>query len=138
MQVKIFLKSFSAERFIDITQFPLTPFDISTNVNITNIQKIEKGIKFSFITNINYSPSIAYISIKGEGILENDEEILEIKEKYDKKESLPPYLIQSIINFSIVEATILTRSLNIPPPIPLPKLSVEEKDKDKNKLTYLK
>lgn len=45
----------------------------------------------------------------------------------------------AIVNFSIIEATVLTRSLNIPPPIPLPKISIEEKKKEKdNKLTYLK
>ncbi|MEM2083563.1 MAG: hypothetical protein QXP60_08505 [Nitrososphaerota archaeon] len=139
MQVRIFLKSFSAEKFIENDQFISTQFNISTNVNVTNIQKIEDGIKFSFITDITYSPSIAHINIKGEGILKDDEKIFEIVEKYDKKEALPPYLIQTIVNFSIIEATVLTRSLNIPPPIPLPKISIEEKKKEKdNKLTYLK
>lgn len=139
MQAKIFLKSLLAEKFIEIDQLTLTQVNISTNVNVTNIQKIEDGVKFSFITDINYSPAIAHINIKGEGILKDDNEIFEIIEKYNKKETLPPYLIQTIINFSIIEATVLTRSLNIPPPIPLPKLSIEGKDKDKNnKLTYLK
>ncbi len=139
MQVRIFLKSFSAEKFIENDQFIPTQFSISTNVNVTNIQKIEGGIKISFITDINYSPSIAHINIKGEGILKDNEKIFEIIEKYDKKEALPPYLIQTIVNFSIIEATVLTRSLNIPPPIPLPKISIEEKKKEKNnKLTYLK
>ncbi|NIU82306.1 MAG: hypothetical protein GWN64_02235, partial [Candidatus Thorarchaeota archaeon] len=56
-------------------------------------------------------------------------ELKKIHDEYKKKQAPPPIILQSISNVTFVESVIITRTLNIPPPIPLPKIPLLKKRK---------
>lgn len=111
----------SAERFWDLGKPAPAGLHISTNVNIVGIESKDEKLSVPFVVAIGYTPSIAQISLKGQAILSGKPDELEkIQDDYEKRHPPPPQLLQSITNASLIEATVLSRSLNIPPPIPLP------------------
>ncbi|MEM2878489.1 MAG: hypothetical protein QXG10_02955 [Candidatus Hadarchaeales archaeon] len=74
-----------------------------------------------FVVTIGYTPSIAQINIKGQALVSGPkDEIEKIREGYRDKKAPPQVLLQAITSTSLVEATIVSRSLNVPPPVPLP------------------
>ena len=104
---------------------------ISTNVNIVGVESKDEKLSVPFVVTIGYTPSIAQISFKGQAILSGKPEELEkIQDSYKKQHTPPPQLLRSITNVSLIEATVLSRSLNIPPPIPLPGLPKPSKPED--------
>ena len=106
---------------------------ISTNVNIVGVETKEEKLDVPFVVTINYTPSIAQISLKGRATISGEQaELKEVQESYRKKQAPPAILLQTITNTSLVEATLISRTLNIPPPIPLPTLpSFEPKKEEK-------
>jgi len=110
---------------------------VSTNVNIVGVETKDEKLVAPFVVTIGYTPSIAQISLKGQAILSGTPEELEkIQKDYKTQRSPPPALLQTITNISLVEATVLSRSLNIPPPIPLPGLKKPPKP-DKERPSYV-
>ncbi len=120
-QVNVTINYISAEKFLEPGK-PVPPkVHISTNVNIIGVEKKKGGISVPFVVTIAYSPSVAQISLKGQALVVGKEsELKEIREGYKKKKKPPFLLIHQITTYSLVEATVVSRSLNIPPPIPLP------------------
>ena len=85
-----------------------------------------------FIFTINYNPAIAQITVKGHANIQGEPtEMDDIIKGYQEKKPPPPMLIQSISNMSFIEALILTRTLNVPPPIPLPTVPALNPQKEK-------
>ncbi len=127
----------SAERFWERGKPAPAGIHISTNVNIVNVETKDEKLAVPFVVTIGYTPSIAQISLKGQAILSGKPEELEkIQDDYKKQRAPPPALLQTITNTSLVEATVLSRSLNIPPPIPLPGLPKPPKP-DKERPSYV-
>ncbi len=121
----------SAERFWEHGKPAPAGVHISTNVNIVGVESKDEKLSIPFVVTIGYTPSIAQISLKGQAILSGKPEELEkIQESYKKQHAPPPQLLQSITNVSLIEATVLSRSLNIPPPIPLPGMPKPSKPSD--------
>lgn len=138
MQIRVQINYISAERFIHSGQAVPGPVHIQTNVNVVGAEMREQTLTVPFIVSISYSPSVAQISIKGEAVLSgNQEELQQLKSDYDAKKRPPPNLIQAITNTSLVEATVVSRSLNIPPPIPLPSMGGKQGPKDKEQPSYV-
>jgi len=136
MQIKIQLNYLSAERLIQ--QVPQGPVHIQTNVNVVRVEEKEAGLIVPFVVSITYSPSVAQINIKGEAFVSGKpEELQQLKSDYDAKRPPPPNLLQAITTTSLVEATVLSRSLNIPPPIPLPHIGQKQPPKDKEQPSYV-
>ncbi len=121
----------SAERFWEYGKPTPAGVHISTNVNIVGVESKDEKLSVPFVVTIGYTPSIAQISFKGQAILSGKPEELEkIQDSYKKQHTPPPQLLRSITNVSLIEATVLSRSLNIPPPIPLPGLPKPSKPED--------
>ena len=121
----------SAERFWEYGKPAPVGVHISTNVNIVGVESKDEKLSIPFVVTIGYTPSIAQISLKGQAILSGKPEELEkIQDSYKKQRTPPPQLLRSITNVSLIEATVLSRSLNIPPPIPLPGLPKPSKPGD--------
>ena len=121
----------SAERFWEYGKPAPAGVHISTNVNIVGVESKDEKLSVPFVVTIGYTPSIAQISFKGQAILSGKPEELEkIQDSYKKQHTPPPQLLRSITNVSLIEATVLSRSLNIPPPIPLPGLPKPSKPED--------
>ena len=123
IRVNVAITNISAERFWDIRK-QIPPIQISTNINIVGMEKKPDGsLKVPFVLAINYNPSIAQISLKGSAYVSGEKsEIEKILKEYEKKKPPSPLIVQSISNVVFIESVLISRTLNIPPPIPLPQI----------------
>ncbi len=123
MRVNVAIANISAERFWDIRK-PIPPIQISTNINVVSMEKKSDGtLEIPFVLTINYNPSLAQISLKGSAYATGDKnEIDKVLKQYEEKKPPPPIIVQSISNVVFIESVLISRTLNIPPPIPLPQI----------------
>ncbi len=123
LRVNVSISNISAERFWDIHK-PIPPIQINTNINIVGMEKKQdESLEVPFILSIIYNPSIAQLSLKGTAyVLGEKEEINQILKDYDQKKPPAPIIMQSISNVVFIESVLISRTLNIPPPIPLPQI----------------
>ncbi len=137
MQVRVAINYIAAERFWEQDKPAPAGVHISTNVNIIGLEKKEDKLAAPFVVTIGYNPSIAQITIKGQALLMgSQEEIDKIHDSYKKQTPPPQMLLQAITNTSLVEATVVSRSLSIPPPIPMPSVQAPQKP-DKERPSYV-
>ncbi|MEM4187818.1 MAG: hypothetical protein QXN56_01460 [Candidatus Hadarchaeum sp.] len=137
MQVRVSINYISAERFWEQEKPAPAGVHISTNVNIIGLERKEDRLAAPFVVTIVYNPPLAQINIKGQAlILAEHAEIEKIYEDYKKQLPPPQLLLQAITNTSLVEATVVSRSLNIPPPIPMPSLQPPHKE-DRERPSYV-
>ena len=123
VNVRVFVNNISAENFWEIGK-PIPPVQIATNLNVVGINKKDEDLlEVPFVFTINYSPAVAQISLKGKShVTGTKDELEQILKDHKEKKHPPPIVMQSISNIVFLESVILSRSLNIPPPIPLPKI----------------
>ena len=120
-----------------------TKLDVNNNVAITDIEQVDdfplgkskqEALKFLFEYTTRYVPDIGEMFMTGEIIYLGDpkrnEEILK-RWKKDKKlvTEVSNDIINNILMRCNIESLILSRDINLPPPIPLPRVreSGEEK-----------
>lgn len=130
VQISVNINQVSAEKLWSSGKDMPEKIQISSNVNIVEVEKKGKrSLSVPFVVTFGYNPSIAQISLKGEAHIGGEEsEIESIHDDYRDQESPPSSLIHQITNNSIAEATMLSRTLNIPPPIPFPSSSESRPD----------
>lgn len=123
IRVNIAIGNISAERFWDIKK-PIPQIQIATNINIVSMErKADDSVDVPFVLTIVYNPSIAQISLKGVAYVVGEKpEIDKVIKDYEDKKPPPPVVVQSISNVVFVESVLISRTLNIPPPIPLPQI----------------
>ena len=123
IRVSIAITNISGERFWDISK-PLPPVQINTNLNLVDVErKAEDTLEVPFVLTVSYSPPIAQMNLKGRAhVTGSKDEIDRIYLDYKEKRPPPAILVQSISNVVLVESVILSRTLNVPPPIPLPQI----------------
>jgi hypothetical protein len=123
IRVNVAIGNISAERFWDIKK-PIPPIQIATNINMVNMERKPDGsVEVPFVLTIIYNPSIAQISLKGTAyVLGEKAEIDKIVKDYEDKKPPPQIVVQSISNVVFIESVLISRTLNIPPPIPLPQI----------------
>jgi len=93
-------------------------------------EKRENFLEVPFVFTVNYNPAVAQISVKGRAhVTGSKSELKKILDEYKEKHVPPPIVVQSISNAAFVESVIITRTLNVPPPIPLPKIPLVKKKK---------
>jgi len=131
IRVNVSISNVSAERFLDVRQ-PLPPIQINTNLNLTGMEKKpDSSLEVPFVLTISYNPSVAQISLKGKAYVVGDKgEIERVYEDYEEKKPPPPIIVQSVSNVAFIESVLISRTLNVPPPIPLPQIP-EAKPADK-------
>jgi hypothetical protein len=123
LRINVVITSISAERFWDIRK-PIPPIQINTNINIVGMEKKQDdALDVPFVLSIGFNPSIAQMSIKGTAYVtgEKDEVDKTLKE-YEEKKPPAQIIIQSVSNVVFIESVLISRILNIPPPIPLPQI----------------
>lgn len=110
---------------------PSGKIDIKNNVAVTNVEKTQmslgtakqNGIKFNFEFTSNYEPKVGEIIFTGEILYLADEKKNEAiikqwqKEKKVSKETMNE-LLKTVLMRCNVEAMMLSRDINLPPPIP--------------------
>jgi len=123
LRVNVVIASISAERFWDIRK-PIPPIQINTNINVVGMEKKpDDSLEVPFVLSIVYNPSIAQISLKGNAYVNGDKaEIEKVLREYEQKKPPAQIIIQSISNVVFIESVLISRTLNIPPPIPLPQI----------------
>ena len=109
--------------------------DIKNNVSVKNVEstdiplgaKSDKALKFSFEFTSDYSPSIGQILFNGDVLYMSDASSQEeIVKNWKKSKQVPKDTMAEILNTVLmrcnVEALMLSRDVNLPPPIPMPKV----------------
>ena len=113
--------------------------NISNNVTITNVEKADlslgdtkkDGLNFTFQFTSKYEPNIAEMLIEGTLVyMEDEKRVKEVLKEWKKNKKVPKELMTNIINNVLVrcniEALLLSREMNLPPPIPLPKVQQKQ------------
>ncbi len=123
LRVNVVISSISAERYWDIRK-PIPPIQINTNINVVNIEKKpDETLEVPFVLSIAYNPSIAQLTIKGNAYVNGEKgEVDKVLKDYEQKKPPAQIIIQSISNVVFLESVLISRTLNIPPPIPLPQI----------------
>lgn len=109
--------------------------DIKNNISVKNVESAElalgdskeKAIKFSFDFKSEYSPAVGRINFTSDLMYMNDAPKLdEILKSWKKNKQVPRDVMGEIMNTVLmrcnVEALMLSRDVNLPPPVPMPKL----------------
>jgi len=122
IRVNVSITNITADRFWDVRK-PLPPIQINTNLNLVGMEKKEELLEVPFVLTINYNPSIAQLSLKGRAYVNGDRSELErVFKDYEEKKPPPVVVLQSISNVVFTESIVMSRALNLPPPIPLPQV----------------
>ena len=114
------MTNFSAERLWE-TDRPLPQqVQIGVNINMLDIDQRSDGtLEAPFVFTVAFTPPIAQISIKGRAKITGDsEDTKKILEDHKAKKPPPVQLVQAVSNAAIADAILVSRSLNIPPPLP--------------------
>ncbi len=137
LRVNVAITNVSAERFWDIRK-PIPPIQINTNLNLIGVEKKSNdSLEVPFVLTVNYNPSVAQISLKGRAYVAGDKaEIDKIYGEYKEKKPPAPVIVQSISNVVFIESVLISKTLNIPPPIPLPKISAKKPSEKGSRMNY--
>jgi hypothetical protein len=123
IRVNVAVTNVSADRFLDLKK-PIPQININTNLNLIGVEKAaDDSLEVPFVLTINYNPSIAQMSLKGKAYVVGEKgELEKILKEYEEKKPPPPIILQSISNVVFLESVVISRTLNVPPPIPLPQI----------------
>jgi hypothetical protein len=118
--VNVFVTSMSAERYWEMERPLPTQLQIGLNINLLDIDEKPDGtLDAPFMFSVNFVPAIAQISIKGKAKISGaSDETKKIVEDHKAKRPLPAQLVQAVSNSAMADAILISRSLNIPPPLP--------------------
>jgi hypothetical protein len=110
----------SAERFWEMERPLPAQVQIAVNINMLDINQRPDGtLDAPFVFTVNFVPSIAQISIKGKARISGEgEDTKKIAEDHKAQKPPPAQLVQAVSNAAIADAILISRSLNIPPPLP--------------------
>jgi hypothetical protein len=113
---------------------------IKNNVSIKDVAKTDLDLgskkqpvlKFSFEFTSDYDPKIGLIKIEGQLTYMSDEkQITDVLKEWKKERKIEKQLMTTLLNNILgkcnIEALIISRDINLPPPIPLPKLQPDVK-----------
>jgi hypothetical protein len=137
IRVNVSITNISAERYLDVRK-PLPPIQINTNLNLIGMERTADSLEVPFVLTIGYNPSIAQLSLQGKAYVAGDKvELEKVYKDYEEKKPPPPIIVQSISNVVFVESVVISRALNIPPPIPLPQIPEAKPTSEKpSKMDY--
>jgi hypothetical protein len=132
IRVNVSVTNISADRYWDMRK-PIPPIQINTNLNLVGMEKKpDDSLEVPFVLTMNYSPSVAQLSLKGKAFVAGDKgELEKVYKDYEEKKPPPPIIVQSISNVVFVESVVISRTLSIPPPIPLPQIPEAKPPGDK-------
>ncbi len=93
---------------------------IAVNINIVGLdQKGESQAEAPFVFTVNYTPSIAQLSVKGRAQVNGDKsEISKMIDEHRQNKPPPSPVIQAVSSIALAEAILLSKSLGVPPPLP--------------------
>lgn len=111
--------------------------NINNNVSITKVEKADLAIgnskqdalRFEFDYTTKYEPKLGEMTLIGDLVyLNTPEKIKEILDSWKKNKSVPKDIMTVVLNSVLakcnIEALLLSRDINLPPPIQLPRVKV--------------
>jgi len=126
--LKLQLKNLEARRF----STPLERVNINNNSTLTSVSRIDDTLAVGFVFSSSYEPNVGLIRLEGEIMLkESPEKIEEVLNEWERsgRKNLPKDIAEKVHNLvvstCIVEATILSREVQLPPPFPTPHISFD-------------
>ena len=105
--------------------------NIANDVSIKDVEETNfgknKGIRFTYYFCSNYSPDLGKIELEGDIFFADKEKIIkDIISSWEKNKKVPEDITMNILDFLLVkcntQSIILSKELNLPPPIPFPKI----------------
>lgn len=115
--------------------------NINRSCNPTDVEEVDlgsnqKGVRYTFEFSCAYEPDIATMEFSGNLTeMRSEEESKKILEQWGKDKTLPldtlERVMNAILNRCHIEALIIAKELNIPPPFNLPKVRVKDEEKSK-------
>ncbi|MBN2459445.1 hypothetical protein JXB28_04120 [Candidatus Woesearchaeota archaeon] len=114
---------------------------INNNVGIRNVEETKlnintakKALKLDFEFSSTYDPNIGKIILEGEVIyLVDKDKTDDILKNWKKNKKLEQEVMNAVLNYVLskcnVQALILSKDMNLPPPIPLPKITPPKEGK---------
>jgi hypothetical protein len=124
LRVNVAISNISAERFLDFRK-PFPPVNINTNLSLTGMERRQDdSLDVTFVLTVIYNPSVAQISLKGTAYVVGEEgETERVYKEHEEKKPPPQVIVQSVSNVAFIESILISRTLNVPPPVPLPQVS---------------
>lgn len=130
MQANVKYKNVEARRYL----VPRGQININNNATLTNVLKQDDKLIVNFVFTCNYEPNIGIIRLEGEismSEFEKEDKDAVLKWERGGKKDLPKDIAGKISNIMIsncmIEATVLSREVHLPPPIP-PMLPQQEQE----------
>src|SRR5205807_1889342 len=120
LRVTVQVTNLTGERFWgQESQLP-PQVQIAVNINIVGLDmKNESTADAPFVFTVNYTPSIAQLSVKGRAqVIGEKEEISKMIDEHKQNRPPPVAIIQAVSSIAMAEAILLSTSLGIPPPLP--------------------
>ncbi|MBW2999490.1 hypothetical protein KY339_02355 [Candidatus Woesearchaeota archaeon] len=106
---------------------------INNNVTITDVSEAnlalgtgkQNSLKFTFEFVSKYEPKIGEIKLKGELVdVQDEKKVDEVMKQWKKEKKIPSEtakpVLQTILTKCNIQALILSKDINLPPPIKLP------------------
>src|SRR2546425_7717667 len=121
LRVTVQVTNLTGERFWgQDSQLP-PQVQIAVNINIVGLEmKNESTADAPFVFTVNYSPSIAQLSVKGRAQAIGEEgEISKMIVEHKQNKPPPLAIIQAVSGIAMTEAILLSKSLGIPPLPPM-------------------
>lgn len=114
---------------------------ISNNISVKEVSDTkfaiggtkQTGLKFNFVFESKYEPETAEMVIEGNLVYMTEEaDAKKILAAWKKDKKIEPVLLEAILNYVLdkcnLEALMLARDLNLPPPFPLPKIKQKQNE----------
>lgn len=111
---------------------------VNNNVSITDVTKTDltfgaskqNALQFNFEFKVLYEPSIAELTFLGYlTFFEKAEVIDDVIKAWKKDKKVPKEIMTPVLNSVLakcnVEALLLSREVNLPPPLPMPKVELK-------------
>lgn len=112
--------------------------NVNNNVAIKNVEKTDlafgvakqNALKFDFEFKVIYEPNVAEMSFWGYlSYFEKPELIEEVLKAWKKDKKVPKDVMTPVLNSVLakcnMEAIVLSREVNLPPPMPMPKVEIK-------------
>ena len=112
--------------------------NISNNVSITDVKQTklplatgsQEGIRFSFSFSSKYEPKAGEIKFEGNVLyMESKDKAKKIISSWKKEKKIEKDIMRGILNTILtrcnIQALIISKEINLPPPIPLPKVGTK-------------
>jgi len=105
--------------------------NISNDVSIKDVEEADfgknKGLRMIYTFVSNYNPELGKIELEGDIFFaEKEKTIKDMFKSWEKNKKLPDDIMMNILDFLLMkcntQSIILSKELNLPPPIPFPKV----------------